>query len=109
MDAIKKAKPMVLEPIVTVEVTTPDDFMGTITGDLSSKRGRIQGTDMRPPNMVSVKAEVPLSELSNYQTVLKSATGGQGFFTMEFSHYEPVPHNIQQQLMAEFKPSEAEE
>lgn len=109
LDAIKKAKPMVLEPIVTVEVTTPDDFMGTITGDLSSKRGRIQGTDMRPPNMVSVKAEVPLSELSNYQTVLKSATGGQGFFTMEFSHYEPVPHNIQQQLMAEFKPSEAEE
>lgn len=109
LDAIKKAKPLVLEPIVKIEVTTPDEFIGTITGDLSSRRGRIQGTDIRPPSMVCVKAEVPLSELSTYQTQLKSATGGQGFYSMELSHYEPVPHNIQQQLMAEFKPSETED
>jgi len=109
LDAISKAKPVVLEPIVKAEITIPDDSMGTITGDLASKRGRIQGSDMRPPNMVCVKAEVPLSELSNYQTELKSATGGHGFFTMEFSHYEPVPANVQQQLKAAYKPTEAED
>ncbi|OAD20695.1 protein containing Translation elongation factor EFG/EF2, partial [Candidatus Thiomargarita nelsonii] len=68
-----------------------------------------QGSDMRPPNMVCVKADVPLSELSNYQTELKSATGGHGFFTMEFSHYEPVPANVQQQLKAAYKPTEGED
>jgi elongation factor G len=109
LDAISKAKPMVLEPIVKIEITVPDDNMGTITGDLASKRGRIQGTDVRPPNMVCVKAEVPLSELKNYQTELKSVTGGHGFFTMEFSHYEPVPAHIQQQLVAEYKPTEGDE
>jgi len=109
LDAISKAKPMVLEPIVKAEITVPDDNMGTITGDLASKRGRIQGTDVRPPNMVCVKAEVPLSELKNYQTELKSVTGGHGFFTMEFSHYEPVPAHIQQQLVAEYKPTEGDE
>jgi len=109
LDAINKAKPVVLEPIVKAEITTPDEHMGTITGDLASKRGRIQGSDMRSSNMVCVKADVPLSELSNYQTELKSATGGNGFFTMEFSHYEPVPANIQQQLKTEFKPSEGED
>ncbi len=109
LDAINKAKPLVLEPIVKAEITTPEEQMGTITGDLASKRGRIQGSEIRPPNMVCVKAEVPLSELNNYQTELKSATGGNGSFTMEFSHYEPVPSNIQQQLRAEFKPSESED
>jgi elongation factor G len=109
LDAISKAKPVVLEPIVKAEITIPDDSMGTITGDIAGKRGRIQGSDMRPPNMVCVKAEVPLSELSNYQTELKSATGGHGFFTMEFSHYEPVPANVQQQLKAAYKPTEAED
>jgi elongation factor G len=109
LDAISKAKPVVLEPIVKAEITIPDDSMGTITGDIAGKRGRIQGSDMRPPNMVCVKAEVPLSELSNYQTELKSATGGHGFFTMEFSHYDPVPANVQQQLKAAYKPTEAED
>jgi len=109
LDAVSKAKPVVLEPIVKAEITIPDDSMGTITGDIASKRGRIQGSDMRPPNMVCVKADVPLSELSNYQTELKSATGGHGFFTMEFSHYEPVPANVQQQLKAAYKPTEGED
>jgi len=109
LDAINKAKPLVLEPIVKVEITAPEENMGTITGDISGKRGRIQGCDMRPPSMVCVKAEVPLSELSNYQTELKSATGGHGFFRMEFSHYDPVPANIQQQLRAAYKPTEVED
>ncbi|MDM8566333.1 elongation factor G [Candidatus Halobeggiatoa sp. HSG11] len=108
LDAVNKAKPLVLEPIVKAEITTPDEFMGTINGDLASKRGRIQGSDVRPPNMICVQAEVPLSELSNYPTELKSATGGQGFYTMEYSHHEPVPPNIQQQLKTAFKPTEAE-
>ena len=108
LDAINKAKPVVLEPIVKADITTPDEFMGTINGDLASKRGRIQGSDMQPPNLVCVQAEIPLSELSNYPTELKSATGGQGFYTMEFSHYEPVPPNIQQKLKTAFKPVEAE-
>jgi elongation factor G len=109
LDAIHHAKPIVLEPIVNAEITVPDESMGTITGDLASKRARIQGTDMRPPNLVQIKAQVPLSELNNYQTELKSATGGHGFFTMELSHYEAVPPNIQQQLVAEFKPIESDD
>ncbi|MBE9562193.1 MAG: elongation factor G, partial [Proteobacteria bacterium] len=96
------------EPIVKIGITTPDEFMGTINGDLASKRGRIHGSDVRPPNMICVQAEVPLSELTNYPTELKSATGGQGFYTMELSHYEPVPPNIQQQLKTAFKPVESE-
>jgi elongation factor G len=109
LDAIKKAKPLILEPIVKADITTPDEYMGTINGDISSKRGRIQGSDMLAAKMVCVKAEVPLSELSQYQTELKSATGGHGFFTMAVSHYEPVPPNIQQQLVAEYNPTEGEE
>lgn len=109
LEAIQRAKPLVLEPIVNAEITVPDASMGAITGDLASKRARIQGTDVRPPNLVQIKAQVPLSELSDYQTELKSATGGHGFFTMELSHYEPVPPNIQQQLVAEFKPTESED
>lgn len=109
LEAIAKAKPIILEPIVTLEVTVPEAAMGTITGDLASKRGRIQGSDMRPGGMVAVKALVPLSELSSYTTELKSATGGHGFFTMEFNHYEPVPSHIQQQMATEYKPSEAED
>ncbi|MDM8568310.1 elongation factor G [Thiotrichales bacterium HSG1] len=108
LDAVNKAKPLILEPIVKAEITTPNDFMGTISGDLSSKRGRIQGSDVRSQNMICVQAEVPLSELSNYPTELKSATGGQGFYTMELSHYEPVPSNIQQQLKTAFKPITSE-
>ncbi len=108
LDAINKAKPVVLEPIVKANITTPDEFMGTINGDLASKRGRIHGSDICPPNLVCVQAEIPLSELSNYPTELKSATSGQGFYTIEFSHYEPVPANIQQQLKTAFKPIESE-
>lgn len=109
LEAISKAKPMILEPIMKVEVTVPDEAMGTVTGDLSVKRGKIQGSDIQAGKMVSISAEVPLSELSNYQTQLKSVTGGHGFYTMEFSHYEPVPSPIQQQLVACYKPTESDD
>jgi len=109
LDAIQKAKPRVLEPIVKIDVTIPDNSMGTVTGDLTSKRARIQGTDIRPAQTVCITAEVPLSELENYQTELKSATGGHGFYSMEFSHYDAVPHDVQQKLVAAYKPSESDD
>jgi elongation factor G len=87
----------------------PDEAMGTVTGDLSVKRGKIQGSDIQAGKMVSISAEVPLSELSHYQTQLKSVTGGHGSYTMEFSHYEPVPALIQQQLVASYKPTDSDD
>jgi elongation factor G len=109
VDAIQKARPVVLEPCVNIEVTVPSQYMGDITGDLSGKRGRIQGTDMLPGELAVVKALVPLSEVSNYQNQLKSVTGGQGSYTMEFSHYDPVPPHLQQQIIAQWKPRAEEE
>ena len=108
-DAITKAKPVLLEPIVNMEVTVPENQMGTITGDLSGKRGRIQGTDILPGGMAQVKAQAPLSEVMQYQSQLKSVTGGQGSFVMEFSHYEPVPPQVQQQIVSQYKPKAEEE
>jgi elongation factor G len=108
-DAILKAKPVLLEPIVNMEVTVPEDKMGTITGDLSGKRGRIQGTDILPGGMAQIKATAPLAEVMQYQSQLKSVTGGQGSFSMELSHYEPVPPFVQQQIAALYKPKVEEE
>jgi elongation factor G len=109
IDAIKKAKPALLEPIVDMEVTVPEDKVGTITGDLSGKRGRIQGQDFIGGGMAVVKAQAPLSEVMQYQSQLKSVTGGQGSFAMELSHYEPVPPQVQSQIMAAYKPRAEEE
>lgn len=109
IDAVNKAKPALLEPIVHLEVTVPNANMGDITGDLSGKRGRIQGTDMLPGDMASISAQVPLAEVTNYQSQLKSVTGGQGSYTMELSHYEAVPGNVQAQIVAQYKPREEED
>jgi elongation factor G len=108
-DAINKAKPVLLEPIVNMEVTVPEGQMGTITGDLSGKRGRIQGTDILPGGMAQVKAQAPLAEVMQYQSQLKSVTGGQGSFVMELSHYEPVPPQVQQHVVAQYKPKAEED
>jgi elongation factor G len=108
-DAVLKAKPVLLEPIVNMEVTVPESNVGTITGDLSGKRGRIQGQDFLPGGMAVVKAQAPLSEVMQYQSQLKSVTGGQGSFMMELSHYEPVPPHVQQQIVAQYKPKEEKE
>ena len=105
IDAINKAKPIVLEPIVNVAITVPQDNMGDITGDLSGKRGRISGTDAASVGMVIISGQVPLSEMENYQSQLKSVTGGAGSYSMELSHYDPVPTTIQKKLTEEYKPS----
>jgi len=108
MDAIRNAGPQILEPIVSVDVTVPEASMGDITGNLASRRARISGTESLSGGLVTVQADMPLSSLSNYHAELNSMTGGQGTFTMEFSHYDPVPHNVQQELEAEFKPKEGD-
>jgi elongation factor G len=100
IDAVTKAKPALLEPIVNIEITVPADHMGDITGDMASRRGRVSGQDMLAGNMVVVKAQVPLSEVAQYNSQLKSVTSGQGSYSMELSHYEPVPPNVQQQVIA---------
>ena len=109
VDAVSKAAPIVLEPIVDIQVTVPQANMGDIAGDLSSKRGRISGTEAMSAGMVTVSGQAPLAELGSYQSELKSVTGGTGSFAMELSHYDPVPSNIQQQLVAEFKPAAEED
>lgn len=109
IDALSKAKPVLLEPIVNVEITIPAENMGDITGDMASRRGRVSGQDMLAGNMVVVKAQVPLSEVTQYNSQLKSVTSGQGSYSMELSHYEPVPPNVQQQVIAQYaKKNEAE-
>ena len=108
IDAIMKAKPALLEPIVNIEITAPADNMGDITGDMASRRGRIGGQDMLPGGMIVVKAQVPLSEVTQYNSQLKSVTGGQGSYSMELSHYEPVPPNVQQQIAAQYARKESE-
>nr|VFK19396.1 MAG: elongation factor G [Candidatus Kentron sp. LFY] len=109
MDAISKAKPIVLEPIVNIDVTVPQDNMGDIAGGISGKRGKISGTNPLGDGMVTVSGQVPLSELEMYQSELKSITGGAGMYTIAPSHYDPVPAHTQQQLMADFKPGQEEE
>ena len=108
VDAISKANPIVLEPVAKIEVTTPSTSVGDITGHLSGIRGRIAGSDSVSGNRVKISAQVPLAELGDYQTTLKSLTGGEGLFTLEFDHYETTPQPIQKALEKAFKPSAEE-
>ena len=108
-DAFMKAKPVLLEPIVLMEVTVPGDFFGEISGHLTSHRGRIQGMDA-VGSMQIIRAEIPMAEITSYATELKSMTGGQGSYTIEFSHYDIVPANIVQDIIARAKrPADEEE
>ncbi len=100
IDAIEKARPAILEPIVHLEITVPNQYMGDIASDIAGRRGRIQGQDALPGNLVVIRAQAPLSEVMQYNSQLRSVTGGQGSYTMEFSHYEPVPGNVQAQIVA---------
>jgi len=108
LDAIRNAGPQILEPIVSVEVTVPDAVMGDITGNLAGRRARISGTESLRGGQVTIRADLPLSSLSDYHTELKSLTQGQGSYTMEFSHYDPVPSNIQQDLVKAYKTKDEE-
>ncbi len=100
LDAIHNARPQVLEPVVTLHVLAPGQYMGDITGSLASRRARISGTESMRGGMMMIEGEIPLSELQDYQVELKSLTGGHGSYTMEFSHYDPVPASVQKELVA---------
>lgn len=109
LDAIHKANPIVLEPVVHLEITAPANAIGDITGDLATKRARINGNNSLPGQLATVSALVPLAEISEYQTRLKALTGGQGTYSMELSHYDPVPPRRQQELVQAYRPRAEEE
>jgi elongation factor G len=97
-EAMQKANPVLLEPIMRVEITVPEDYMGDVIGDISSRRGRIEGTeDINGTKLI--RGYVPLSEMFGYTTTLRSKTQGRGAFSMFFSTYEPVPKSVQEKVL----------
>jgi len=104
-EAAKKADPVLLEPIMEVEVVTPDEYMGEVMGDLNSRRGRIEGIFQRADAQV-IKALVPLAEMFGYATVLRSITQGRAIYTMQFSHYDETPQNISEQIVEKVRGKE---
>ena len=98
-DGMRKANPVLLEPMMSVEVETPEDYAGTVMGDLSSRRGMVQGMDDMMGGGKSIKAEVPLAEMFGYSTSLRSATQGRATYTMEFKHYAEAPKNVAEAVM----------
>lgn len=109
LDAVLKARPQVLEPIVNLEVVAPEAFMGDISGSLAAKRARINGTGSTRGGEIVVRAQVPLSELEGYAAELKSLTAGRGRYSLDFSHYEPVPPQVQQKLVEAYRPAPEED
>lgn len=103
IDAVRLARPMVLEPLVNIEVLAPEATIGDLTGDLASKRGHVTGTQPRPNGAVAISGLIPLAELGDYQGRLKSLTAGEGSYSIEFSHYAQVPDATQQQLASKYK------
>lgn len=108
-NVFNEAKPALLEPIVTIEITVPDDKLGDISGDLSTRRGRPEGMDSAPGGFQIIKAKVPLAEVMTYARDLSSMTGGQGSYSLEPSHYEMVPGNEQQKIVAAAAKEEEED
>lgn len=106
-NAAQKAKPVILEPIMNIEVAVPDEFMGDVMGDLSARRGKIQGME-QDGRLHKIRAQVPLAELHRYSTSLRSMTQGRATHTQSFSHYEEVPHEIAQKLIAEAEAAKEE-
>jgi elongation factor G len=100
--ACEEAKPVLLEPIQKVTITTPEDFMGDIMGDLNSRRGRVLGMDSAGRYQV-INAQVPMAEFLTYAPDLRSMTGGRGMYTMEFSHYDEVPAQLAEKIIEESK------
>ena len=98
-EGMKKAEPIILEPIMDVEVTTPQDHVGDVVGDLNRRRGMIQNQDWAGSTVI-VRADVPLKEMFGYISDLRSMTKGRASFTMQFHHYDPVPRNIADEIMA---------
>jgi elongation factor G len=104
LDALAKAHPIVLEPIVNVEIVAPEERMGDIAGEISAHRGQIRGSDSSRPGVLQITAQAPLSELEQFPARLKSLTAGRGSYSLEFSHYEPAPLQLQQKLQAAHRP-----
>jgi elongation factor G len=109
VEAIRAASAIVLEPIVGIEIVAPEAAIGDLTGDLSSRRGHITGTNPRSGGTASITGDVPLAEITDYASRLKSMTAGQGAYTIEFAHYAQVPPQVQQKLAAGFRPQDEEE
>jgi elongation factor G len=99
-EGVRKAHPVILEPIMKVEVTTPEDFMGDVLGDINSRRGQIMGSENRGGNTIVISAQVPLSEMFGYVNDLRSRTQGRASYSMEFDHYEALPRILQEELIA---------
>jgi elongation factor G len=102
-DALKKAKPVLLEPIMRVEVVTPEEYMGAVNGDLNRRRGQIEKMEPRPGNVQVVTAYVPLSEMFGYTTDLRSATQGRATSSMHFERYDQAPRNVAEEIIAKVK------
>ena len=96
----RKAGPVILEPMMAVEVETPEDYAGNVMGDLSSRRGMVQGMEDIPGGGKAIRAEVPLSEMFGYSTTLRSATQGRATYSMEFKHYSEAPRNVAEAIVA---------
>ncbi|MCO5760281.1 MAG: elongation factor G [Gammaproteobacteria bacterium] len=108
LEAIDKARPAILEPIVKIRILAQNTAMGDLAGDLSSRRGRVLGSDAASMGQIAIDGEVPLAELEGYESRLKSLTGGEGTYSIELSHYEAVPANIQKQLQDAYQRNESE-
>jgi elongation factor G len=108
-DAIQKARPALLEPVVNMEITVPEKYVGDITGDLNGRRGRINAVDTQSGGTALIRAVAPLAEVMTYNNQLRSVTSGQGSFIMEFSHYDLVPPNVQAKIVASYKPKDEPE
>ena len=107
--AFREARPVLLEPIVNLEVTVPSKYTGAILSDLNTKRARIENQDSLPGDLAVISGKVPLAEVTRYAAQLGSITQGQGSYTMEFSHYDMVPGNVQQQIVSKAKLAAEEE
>jgi elongation factor G len=93
-EAVNKASPVLLEPIMSCEIVTPEDFMGDVIGDLNGRRGKIVGMNPRPGGVQAINAQVPLAQMFGYSTDLRSRSQGRATYTMQFSHYAPAPKTV---------------
>jgi elongation factor G len=105
-EAMEKARPTLLEPIMHVEVSAPNEYVGDLMGDLSSRRGQVEGMDTATEDTI-IRARVPMAEMLTYGAQLRSITQGRGTFHLEFSHYAEVPHGIQDKVVAQSKAQHA--
>ena len=98
-EGVQRGAPVLLEPMMKVEVVMPEEFLGDVMGQINSRRGNILGMEVRPGNAQAVRATVPLAEMFGYATQLRSATQGRGVFSMEFDHYAPIPQSVAEEIL----------